>query len=179
MSYEEEWKELEKYIDPRVNDWGSPFFGLPYGTSFNGKKLAYEQPKVKYIDISTPSLTSNAVQVDWKVPSEFPCCPQDVSENPLQAYKQNLKRGAIFCKNKYYYSTVVDTAFDKNGILLVMTNNPDGIKRWALAIIAYEFGKFVHVSGGTFFEEIGAQKYFTLAQGKKWMGEEELLDDCF
>lgn len=120
---------------------------------FKHVKREYEQPKVKYIDISTPSLTQNAVQINWKVPSEFPCCPQSNFENPLQAYKQNLKRGAIFCKNKYYYSTVVDTAFDKNGILLVMTNNPDGIKRWALAKIAYEFGKFVHISEGTFFEK--------------------------
>lgn len=147
-------------------------------TFFNDKKLAYERPQVKYVDISTQSLTPNAVQVDWKVPSEFPCCPQGDFENPLEAYRQSLKCGALFCNNKYYRSFVVDAAYDPKGNLLVMTNNPEGIKGWALAIIAYEFGKFVHVNEGTFFQEIGAQKYFTLGQGKEWEGEDELLDDC-
>ena len=185
MSNEEEWKQLENQIDPRIPGWEVPMDGLPLGGGtlyteepFKHIKRAYEQPQVKYIDISTPSLTPNAVQVDWKVRTEFPCCPQGVIENPLQAYKQNLKRGAVFCKNQYYCSTVVDSAFGANGILLVMTTNPDSIKPWALAKIIYENGRFVHVNGGTYFEEIGAKKYFTLAQGKEWRGKEELLDDC-
>lgn len=178
MSNDEAWKELERNISPRMDDWESQFHGLPYGASFNDKKLAYEQPQVKFIDISTPSLTPNAVQIDWKVPSEFPCCPQGDFENPLEAYRQNLKSGALFCRNSKYSSFVVDSAYDHKGNLIVMTNTPDNFKGWALAIIAYEFGKFVHVSGGTFFEEIGAQKYFILAQGKEWKYEGELLDDC-
>lgn len=178
MSYEEAWRKFERLINPRAGGWITPFEGLPYGASFNDKKLAYEQPQVKYVDISTPSLTPNAVQIRWKVPSDFPCCPQGDFENPLEAYRQNLKSGALFCKNNYYSSFVVDSAYDHKGNLIVMTNTPDNFKGWALAIIAYEFGKFVHVSGGTFFEEIGAQKYFILAQGKKWEDGEELLDDC-
>ena len=48
--------------------------------------------------------------------------------------------------------------------------NYGAVKPWALSKITYEDGVFYHESNGTFFEEDGAQKFFTLAQGKEWTG---------
>lgn len=42
------------------------------------------------------SKTPNAVQQDWKVPSEFPCCPLDSNNNSIISYKENLEIGAYF-----------------------------------------------------------------------------------
>ena len=37
---------------------------------------------------------------------------------------------------------------------------------------------FVHVNRGSFFEEQGAYKYWTLAQGLKWSGGDTFDDFC-
>ena len=43
--------------------------------------------------------------------------------------------------------------------------------------ITFEGGKFVH-KGTTFFEERGAQKALTLAQGLIWDGDDGIDDYC-
>ena len=44
------------------------------------------------------SKTLNAAQRNWSTPSEFPCCPQKFSEDPITSYAENLKQGSVFCR---------------------------------------------------------------------------------
>ena len=127
----------------------------------------------------TQSLTPNAVQVDWRVPSEFPCCPKEPTDKPLEAYKSNLKVNAVFCENKWYSSLVVDSAIaDEGESLIVMTiSAKEAVKPWAVSRVSFYEGIYVHEGLGIFFEENGAEKQFTLAQGKEWTGEDS-IDDC-
>jgi len=128
----------------------------------------------------TQSLTPGAIQVNWRVPSEFPCCPKEPADNPLEAYKSNLIVDAVFCTNKYYSSLVVDSAIaDEGESIIVMTvSAKQSVKPWALSRVYLCKDLFVHESLGTFFEENGAMKYFTLAQGKEWTGEDSIDDYC-
>jgi hypothetical protein len=54
------------------------------------------------IPVTKESLSPNAVQRNWKIPSEFPCCPQKYTEDPIVAYAINLKTGSIFCQNNIW-----------------------------------------------------------------------------
>lgn len=129
----------------------------------------------KKIEISNEytSLTPNVVQLHWRTPTEFPLCPQEQVNNPLIEYQSRLTPGSVFCHNQYQDSLVLDTALvDNDSTLYVMCKSTDkgAVKPWALSKITYEDGVFYHESNGTFFEEDGAQKFFTLAQGKEWTG---------
>lgn len=125
------------------------------------------------------SETKNAVQRDWKVPSEFPCCPTEVSEEPIKTYAENLKEGLIFCCNDVYSSTVSKSALSGDQkTLYVITESNNGIKPWALATITFENDLFVHTSLGTFFTQEGAEKQFALAQGIVWLGGDSIDDYC-
>lgn len=126
------------------------------------------------------SLTPNAVQIDWRIPSEFPCCPVEPTDKPLETYKSNLIVDAAFSKNDIYSSIVVDsTIVDGGKSLWVMTRSgSQSVKPWALTMVVFEDGVYKHISIKTFFEENGARKIFTLAQGKDWEGEDSIDDYC-
>lgn len=127
----------------------------------------------------TPSLTPNAIQKNWKTPNEFPHCPQSISDNPIVIYATNLKVGKEFSRNKYSSSIVIELATSKDdNRLLVLTKNSENnaIKPWSLAQVTIEEGLFVHANLGSFFEKVGADKYFTLAQGLEWAGGETFED---
>ena len=44
--------------------------------------------------------------------------------------------------------------------------------------VIYENNFFVHINRGSFFEEQGAYKYWTLAQGLQWSGGDTFDDFC-
>ena len=51
--------------------------------------MSYQQSKIVESDPvhapqETKSLTPNAIQLDWKHPVEFPCCPQQATDKPLE-----------------------------------------------------------------------------------------------
>ena len=119
----------------------------------------------------TESLTPNAAQKNWKTPSEFPFCPQNITDNLVTNYAQNLKRGEIFSRNQYSNSIIEDFASSKDkNTLWIMCKSSDGnaIKPWSLAQVTYENEMFVHENLGSFFKKDGAEKQFTLAQGLEW-----------
>ncbi len=127
----------------------------------------------------TSSDTYNAIQKNWKTPSEFPCCPKDKIDNPIESYTANLKIGEVFSLNKYSHHIISDYATSKDGkSLLIMCKSSDvgAIKPWTLAQVTYEDNSFVHTNLGSFFQEIGAQKEFTLAQGLEWTGGDTFDD---
>lgn len=125
------------------------------------------------------SKTPNAVQRDWKTPSEFPCCPQGITNTPIVTYTSNLKIGGILSRNQYSESIIADFATSKDeDTLWVMCNSSDAnaIKPWSLAQITYESNVFVHTNLGSFFMKDGAEKHFSLAQGLEWTGGETFDD---
>ena len=128
--------------------------------------------------ILTNSLTPGAKQLYWNVPSEFPLCPSVSSENPLQEYLKNLEQDKTFCQNSKYHSEVIkaELSLDKNHISVLTTTS--GVKNFALAEIRYENEVFIHESVGTFFDEDGAEKYYTLSLGKEWTGGDVFDDYC-
>jgi hypothetical protein len=129
------------------------------------------------------SLTQNAVQNarNWKTPSEFHCCPQKNTPNPIAGYGANSNVGKVFSINKYTSSIIECFAISKDeNTLWIMCKSGDEnpIKPYSLAEITYQNDVFVHNSLGTFFEKDGAEKQFTLAQGLEWKGTDTIDDNC-
>jgi hypothetical protein len=126
------------------------------------------------------SLTLNAVQRNWQIPSEFPCCPQEFNSEPLASYAKCLKVDSVFCRNNIYTSFVHDHAITNEGQSLLVLTKPeeDSVKSWALAKITFEDNLFVHTSIRTFFTKEGAEKQFTLEQGLEWKGGDSIDDYC-
>ncbi len=125
--------------------------------------------------------TQGAAQRNWRIPSEFPCCPQEPGEEPLVTYAQNLKPGTTFARNDFSETVVLEAALTDDGQSLWVIceqrqENP--VKPWAVAQITYEDGLYVHTSRGTFFSKEGADKQFCLARGLEWTGEESIDDYC-
>lgn len=126
------------------------------------------------------AITPNAGQRNRRVPSEFPCCPQIISETPIDTYFKNIAVGGIFSQNKYSKSIVANFAFteDSKSILVMCEQPENSMKPWSLANVTFENKLYVHTSLGTFFAQIGAEKQFTLKQGKEWTGEDSIDDYC-
>lgn len=123
--------------------------------------------------------TVNAAQRYWQVPSEFLCCPQGYTGDPLLAYAENLKPGSPFCNNDLYSSVVSKSTLSKNGqSVFVISECEDAIKPWGLAQITFEDNLFMHTSLHNFFTKTGVEKQYTLAQGLEWVGEDSIDDYC-
>ncbi|HSZ33218.1 MAG TPA: HNH endonuclease signature motif containing protein [Puia sp.] len=122
--------------------------------------------------------TLNAVQIDWKVPSEFPLCPQGHTEEPLKTYVENLKTGSLFCKNDHYFSLVSKSAISDDHQNIYVISESANLKPCALAKITYENGIFVHTSFGSFFTQEEVEKEYCLAQGFEWAGGDTFDDNC-
>lgn len=124
------------------------------------------------------SLTPRAKQLNWKIPTEFPLCPNVLSDSPLQEYLTNLVRERTFCQNSLYHSEVVkaELSIDKNHIAVLTTASAP--TQFALSEIRCEDGFFIHKSIRAFFSEEGAEKYYTLSLGKEWTGGDVFEDYC-
>lgn len=125
------------------------------------------------------SVTSNklAVYIGWTSNPEFPCCPIDISDNPLQDYLNNLKIGKIFVKT-YYGESLVHEYTIYNDKLLVITKIIDGIKNFALTEVTWDGDVFIHRSRRTFFEENGARAAYVEAQDQEWIGPDSIDFYC-
>ena len=122
---------------------------------------------------------NNIVQRSWKTPTEFPMCPTGMPENPLEAYKQNMKIDEVFCRNRYGESFLKDVGYDRvRDALIVLTNQPGSLKEWFVSGIYIEDGKYVYETIKSCFEEIGGRKYFTIHTDGTWTGGEVLDDRC-
>jgi HNH endonuclease len=157
---------------------------LPSGGSLGSWIYNRNLPKkdieeIKDITEFSSSLTLNAVQKNWKTPSEFPCCPQNISNNPIADYAANLKTEKVFAQNQYSKSIVVDFAISKHESklwVMCVSSDTNAIKPYSLAEITFENNSFVHNSIRSFFKKEGAEKQFTLAQGFEWAGGDTIDD---
>ena len=100
-------------------------------------------------DEETQSLTPNVVQINWKTPTEFPCCPQKYSGNPLEAYLANLEDGKVFCTNGYGDSTVLKYGIYQSE-LWVMCRTTMIFKDFAYTQITFKDGIFYHRNKGAY-----------------------------
>jgi hypothetical protein len=130
-------------------------------------------------DITIMSKTVNAVQRNWKTPSEFPNCPQEISNEPIKTYLEQLKVDSEFSRNDYGSSfvKVIETANDLQSFYVISASE-NAIKEWALAQVTYEDDRFVHTAMGTFFEKRGAEKHLYFELGIEWNGGEGIDDYC-
>lgn len=126
------------------------------------------------------SLTPGAKQLEWKTPTEFLCCPTGNQERTLDVYLNNLTKGKVFTRTQYGDGgTIKDVGINsEDNALYVLTENGNPIKPWALCKITLENSFFIHKNEGSFFNEDGGDKYFTLAIGKEWTGGEVFDDYC-
>ena len=136
---------------------------------------------IHYMDDTTESLTKSARQRFWRTPTAFPFCPDEVSENGLQIYLNNLKVGEVFSKNdKYDPYYVVDKGMGKRGKTLVVlsTNRKDEFLSWAISTITIENGKYVHENTEAKLDKELCEKYFKylIGQGELSEDDEIMLD---
>lgn len=150
-----------------------------YNRSVSSRVTENVERELEFIN----SLTRNAVQKvqNWKTPSEFPCCPQEDTSNPIADYVANLEVGKVFSRNQYTSSIIERFAMSSDeNTLWIMCKSGDGnpIKPYSLAEVTYQNDVFVHNSLGTFFQKDGVEKQFTLVQGLEWTGGDSIDDYC-
>lgn len=126
-------------------------------------------PHPKHDNDFYESITTNAIQIDWKTPTEFLLCPQETIS--IEDYAGNLSKGAVFCSNQYGRQEVIDYALTGKGLIIETHSLGERIKPWSVVLVNVTDGKYAHKSEGTFFEERGAKEKFTLLQGKVWTEE--------
>lgn len=122
------------------------------------------------------SITKNAVQIDWKTPTEFILCPKMTSS--LKEYYDNLSIGKVFCKNCYGDSSIVGFAMFKDGKAIGVVTHNDNVKPTACCKIYIRGDKFAHESYGSYFDEKGGERFLIMAQGLEWKGGEIFDDLC-
>lgn len=149
-----EW--AKKRLKPRGGTLGEWVFQEWKQDSRPYTPLRYQQPEpVRSEPVDTPpvetkSLTPNAIQLDWKHPVEFPCCPREVADKPLETYHANLKVGKVFSKNSFGESTILKYGLTNSEALWVMCNISIGWKTHAITKITYKGGLFYHENMGVF-----------------------------
>ena len=52
------------------------------------------------------------------------------------------------------------------------------MKPWVLAEVVFEDEKFIHSNLGSYFTKDGAEKEFTLRQGKNWLRGDSIDEFC-
>lgn len=129
----------------------------------------------RFIDAASPA---NALQMDWKTPCNFVCCPS-AEEATLEDYYNNMHKDESFLTNKYTTDTIADFAWADDGkALLVAVLIGKGAKDYALCKIYKQGIQFIHQSIQTFFTLDGMMKRFTILQGKEWTGPDSIDDYC-
>lgn len=127
---------------------------------------------------------NTAWQINWKTPANFLCCPTSIGKNPIEEYYRRIVIGAEYNYTEYngIRSTqkIINKALVSNdNTILVLSNSPTNIiKPYALSKIYFYEGKFIHENLGTFFQEVGARKYFIIEQGAEWTEGDTFDDYC-
>ena len=107
-------------------------------------------------DKETQSLTPNVVQINWKTPTEFLCCPQQFSGNPLEAYLANLEEGKVFSSNEYGNSNVLKYGIYQSELWVMCRTNMI-VKNYGYTQITFKDGIFYHRNKGVY--DIGDEPY--------------------
>jgi hypothetical protein len=143
----------------------------------NPPPTPYPIPMPEPDGLDTSSLTTSAFQRKWRTPTEFVQCPEAVSPEGLKLYLERLSADAVFGRNRYGESIVVEAAMSAEGVLSVVCHMPSAVKNWSHAKIYVEGGAFCHEAGGTYFSPDGAMKAHCIAIGAPTDAYEGSIDD--
>ena len=176
-------KKDDTYEDLSAGSWDTDWMNR-YPKSEYAMQMEYieeENRRIYEMEYGLkPSLTSGAWQLNWKTPTIFPLCPSNPTENPIQEYASRLSVGDVFSTNEYKSdSTIIRSVISKCGTrLVVLCKNATvkGVSGYVLASVKFDEGFYIHHNLGSFTEEIGGVKYFTLEIGEEWTGG-EVFDD--
>ena len=141
------------------------------------EELNEENYEQKLLEWSDDSLTPGAKQL-WITPTEFPLCPTGNQERTLAEYLKNLVPGKVFSKNSNGEFKVQKAEYNSAKDTIYLITECEGMKPWSLCYINLVEGIFIHCCYSTFFQEDGAQKYFTIAMGREWTGGDVFDDGC-
>lgn len=124
------------------------------------------------------SLTPSARQ-SWWTKTEFPCCPDSVSEDGLEQYQKNLQEGKPFSINSYdtYYVLDSKVVTEKN-ILVILSHNhqEDGyMGKYSLCIVKIEKGFYLHISFRRFSVRDYATHFYKVLVGKEQLTEDDRI----
>lgn len=170
-----------------IGDWIFSDKKMSEATRWNRKQFALQRAEIEEMNHREyekqyglkDSLTPGAKQFEWKTPAEFLSCPQEGEGRTLQAYLNNLQPGKAFCRTQYGTSIVLETGYNQQEeAIYVLAKGGNSMKPWALSKITLQEGYFVHSNEGSFFQEDGGQKFFTLAMGREWDGGEVFDELC-
>ena len=165
--HRQEWKYKANRRDPVPSS--APSVAFP--------SFTFPEPQQRKVERISPA--DNIEQRNWTTPTDFPMCPAGMPEKPLEAYRSKMRINGLFCRNRYGDSFLKDVGYNPEGdALIVLTHQPNGVKKWYLCGIYIEDGKYIHESIGSYFHEDGGRKYFTLNTGGTWLGG-EVYDDIF
>ena len=155
----------KEHPKPQNGNLGEWIFQERKDDSFIGRR-SYEQPPFNTISESgimvssnnymedeieqIQSLTANAVQLDWKNPVKFPCCPQEYTGNPLEEYMANLREGKVFSTNSFGDSTILKFGMPQPDCLWVMCKISLGWKTHAFTKITFKDSIFYHENMGVY-----------------------------
>lgn len=123
--------------------------------------MPYDEPEYA-------SLTPSAVQLSWKVPTEFPACPEVVSQGALEEYATLLKFSGVFARNRYCESLVVCHSLANDGLTVLTRFSEKSVKNWAVAQVSVRGDFFCHRSEFTFYQLQGALKHFCKLTGQSY-----------
>lgn len=132
-------------------------------------------------DQELPALSPGSVQKGWATSYEFPCAPKVIDRSAIFDYTDKLRIGQVFSRNKFSTFNVSEFAASADAATLwvICRDHEDtAVKPWSLVQVTFNDGLFVHASLGMFFDQAGALKQFTLAQGKEWTGGDTFDDYC-
>ncbi len=173
-------KAEAEYSRKRLLAWAqsdSPSTGGTLGDWIFRPRLDLEEEEAEAL---VESITPGAVQRKWRVPAEFPHCPQPGHVKPMEAYFESLEEDAVFAVSRFGQTRVVKAALgsESTALFVLGAQGEEAVKPWSLAKVTYEGGKAVHENRGTFFTPEGAEKRYTLIQGLPWEGGETFDDYC-
>lgn len=142
------------------------------------EKYQNEEENVEDVDWYD-SLTPTAKQ-SWHTPTEFPCCPTQVTENGLEVYKERLKDGELFSKGvydeSYSYYVLEREIHVKKDMLVVLSRNKGEehyYGTYSLTCVMIEKGYFVHRSVKRFGTKEDATHFYRVLLGEEKLTRED------
>ncbi|MFH0759852.1 MAG: HNH endonuclease [Bacteroidota bacterium] len=107
----------------------------------------YEEVRERQFEKRFEITPENYIQKNWAAQSDFHLCPQEVFDDPIAEYAEQIKANELFFQTSYYHTTIIQSEIiDQGGLLLVLyeISYKDREDRWGIMKITFENEKFVH-----------------------------------